>query len=295
MTGMCINSHVEFHRLRAVSCRLTQRTPLVDPDRRLYHAAARRADMHLAEATWTDVRDAAVDVAFVPVGSTEQHGPHAPLGTDTLDAVAVADAGAAAYERGDGADASAGDALVTPAIPVGVAEEHRAFDGTMWVSPDTFRAYVREGTASLTHHGIDRVVFVNGHGGNVEALAEVARRFSRDDAHDGYAVAFTWFEAVGDHASDMGHAGPLETALLRATNPDLVREDRIDEARAGAADRWGEWVSGVNLAHDADEFTENGVVGDPGAGDAERGERLLELAGDALGELATAVVERDTS
>ncbi|PAU85514.1 creatininase [Halorubrum salipaludis] len=252
--------------------------------------------MRLADATWTDVRDADVDVAFVPVGSTEQHGPHAPLGTDTLDAVAVAEAGAAAYEAvergGDEREPAA--VAVAPPIPVGVAEEHRAFDGTMWVSPETFRAYVREAAESLPDHGIDRVVFVNGHGGNVEALAEVARRFSRDDAHDGYAVAFTWFEAVGEHAGDMGHAGPLETALLRATNPALVREDRIEAAREGAADRWGEWVSGVNLAHDADEFTDNGVVGDPSAGGAERGEILLDLASDALAELAAAVVERES-
>jgi len=164
----------------------------------------------------------------------------------------------------------------------------------MWVSPDTFRAYVREAAESLPRHGIDRVVFVNGHGGNVEALAEVARRFSRDSAHDGYAVAFTWFEAVGDHASDMGHAGPLETALLRATNPELVREDRVAAASEGAADRWGEWVSGVNLAHDSDEFTGNGVVGDPADGDADRGEELLTLASDALAELAAAVVDRDS-
>ncbi|MFW5916912.1 MAG: creatininase family protein [Halorubrum sp.] len=263
--------------------------------------------MRLADVTWTDVRDADVDVAFVPVGSTEQHGPHAPLGTDTLDAVAVAEAGAAAYASAIGGDASdigddashdgvvasTGEVAVAPSIPVGVAEEHRAFDGTMWVSPETFRAYVREAAESLPGHGIDRVVFVNGHGGNVEALAEVARRFSRDDAHDGYAVAFTWFEAVGEHASDMGHAGPLETALLRATNPDLVREDRVAAAAAGGADRWGEWVSGVNLAHDSDEFTDNGVVGDPAAGDVERGEELLDLASDALADLAAAVVDRE--
>ncbi|WP_251106191.1 creatininase family protein [Halorubrum hochsteinianum] len=252
--------------------------------------------MRLSEVTWTDARDADVDVAFLPVGSTEQHGPHAPLGTDTLNAVAVAEAGADAYERGEedtGAAADRGEVAIAPPIPVGVAEEHRAFDGTMWVSPETFRAYVRESAESLVAHGVDRVVFVNGHGGNVEALAEVARRFSRDPDHDGYGVAFTWFEAVGDHASDMGHAGPLETALLRATNPDLVREERVEEAGTGAADRWGEWVSGVNLAHDSDEFTDNGVVGDPRDGDAERGEVLLDRASDALAELAAAVVERD--
>ena len=262
--------------------------------------------MRLSEVTWTDVRDADVDIAFLPVGSTEQHGPHAPLGTDALNAVAVAEAGTEAYEgtsdepvAGDGPGADdrsgtdRGEVAVAPPIQVGVAAEHRAFDGTMWVSPETFRAYVRESAESLVAHGVDRVVFVNGHGGNVEALAEVARRFSRDDAHAGYGVAFTWFEAVGDHASDMGHAGPLETALLRATNPDLVREERIDDASAGAADRWGEWVSEVNLAHDSDEFTDNGVVGDPRAGDAERGAVLLDRAGAALAELAAAVVDRD--
>ncbi|WP_418283163.1 creatininase family protein [Halorubrum sp. DTA98] len=253
--------------------------------------------MRLADQTWTDVRDATVDVAVVPVGSTEQHGPHAPLGTDTLTAVSVAETAASAYaaEPRDGVadDVTRGEAVVTPPVPIGVAEEHRAFDGTMWVSPDTFRAYVREAAASLTAHGIDRVVFANGHGGNVEALAEVARRYSRDDDHDGYAVAFTWFEAVGEHASDMGHAGPLETALLRATNPDLVREDRIADASDGAADRWGEWVSGVNLTHDSEEFTDNGVVGDPAAGDEVLGAELLDRASDALAELLRAVVDRD--
>ncbi|MFC5278344.1 creatininase family protein [Halorubrum rubrum] len=253
--------------------------------------------MRLADATWTDVRDADVDVAFLPVGSTEQHGPHAPLSTDTLNAVAVAEAAAAAYgaepRAGIADGVPRGEALVGPPIPVGVAEEHRSFDGTMWVSPDAFRTYVREAAASFPAHGVDRVVFVNGHGGNVEALAEVARRFSRDPAHDGYGVAFTWFEAVGEHAGDMGHAGPLETALLRATNPDLVREDRVDDARDRGAERWGEWVSGVNLAHDSDEFTDNGVVGDPTAGDADRGRELLDRARDALAELARAVADRE--
>ena len=253
--------------------------------------------MRLADATWTDVRDADIDVAFLPVGSTEGHGPHAPLGTDTLNAVAVAEAAATAYDTGSGVEESdskheRGEALVGPPIPFGVAEEHRRFDGTMWVRPDTFRAYVRDAADSLPTHGIDRVVFVNGHGGNVDALGEVARRFSRDPEHAGYAVAFTWFEAVGEHASDMGHAGPLETALLRATNPDLVHDDRVEAARDGGADRWGEWVSGVNLAHDSHEFTANGVVGDPTAGDADCGRELLGRASNALVTLADAVVSR---
>ncbi|KAB1186695.1 MULTISPECIES: creatininase family protein [Haloferax] len=237
--------------------------------------------MRLSEATWTAVADLDTDLAVLPVGSTEQHGPHAPLGTDFFNAESIAEAGVEAFD---------GEAVVAPTIPVGIAEEHRTFDGTLWVSPDTFRAYVRETIESLAFHGFDRVVVVNGHGGNVEALAEVCRRLSRTG--DAYAVAFTWFNAVGEHSSDMGHGGPLETALLRHTHPELVHEDRIDEAREGAADRWGEWVSGVNLAHDSDEFSENGVVGDPADGDAARGEELESLAADALASLLTAVETR---
>ena len=240
--------------------------------------------MHLARATWTDVAALETELAVLPVGSTEQHGPHAPLGTDSLTATAVAEA---AVDRVDG------EVVLAPTLSVGIAEEHRHFPGTMWLSPETFRRVVRDCVSSLAFHGFDRVVLVNGHGGNVGALREVAGTISRQD--DAYAVPFTWFEAVGDHATEMGHGGPLETAVLRAIAPDLVREERIEEAREGAVDGWGEWVSYTNLAHDAAEFTDNGVVGDPTAGDVERGEELLELASDALARLLAAVESRDLS
>ncbi len=240
--------------------------------------------MYLTEATWTDVRDLETDLALLPIGSTEQHGPHAPLGTDALNAATVAEAAADVYDA---------DVVVAPVVSVGVAEEHRQFPGTLWVTEDTFRTYVREIVDSLASHGFDRVILVNGHGGNVSALGEVAGTITRRD--DAYAVPFTWFQAVGDHASDMGHGGPLETALLRHTRPELVREDRIDEARENGSDRWGDWVSGVNLAHDSAEFTENGVVGDPAEGDEERGAELLTMATKALVALMDAVAERDVS
>ena len=168
--------------------------------------------MNLWSATWTDVADSETDLALMPVGSTEQHGPHAPLGTDVITAEAIAEAGSAVFDE---------DPLLTPAIPIGVAEGHRHFPGTMWVSPDTFRAYVREAAESLTAHGVSRIVFVNGHGGNVDALQEVAADLSR---HSGtYAVSFTWFEAIGVQWGEMGHGGPLETALLRHLSDTYVR------------------------------------------------------------------------
>jgi len=244
--------------------------------------------MHLSEATWTDADAAETDLALLPVGSTEQHGPHAPLGTDALTAEAVAEAGAAAYD---------GEVVVGPTIPVGIAEEHRHFTGTLWVSEDTFRDYVRETVASLASHGWDRVIVVNGHGGNVDALREICGRLTRDG--DAYAVPFTWFDSVSlDDAPEdvaMGHGGAVETALLRAVAPGLVREERLDDAAAGAADGWGEWQNGVNLAYDTAEFSENGAVGDPREGTERLGEWLEKEATAALVALLDQVATRDVS
>ena len=238
--------------------------------------------MHLTDESWTDAADADTSLALLPVGSTEQHGPHAPLGTDVRTAEAVAEAGAERYPD---------PVVVAPAVPVGIAEEHRRFSGTLWTSESTFRAYVRDIVASLAAHGWNRIVVVNGHGGNVAALKEVTARIVRHD--DAYAVAFTWFDEVGDHTSDMGHAGPLETSMLRDTDPEAVHEDRLDAAASGGADRWGEWQGRVNLAVDSDEFTDNGVVGDPRESSGERGAELLDRSAEALCDLLDAVRDRD--
>lgn len=254
-----------------------------------YSRACQPRGMHLSEVAWTDADAADTDLAALPVGSTEQHGPHAPLGTDAFAAEAVAERGVDRYD---------GEIALAPTVPVGVAEEHRQFAGTLWVSEDTFRAYVRETVESLASHGWDRVVVVNGHGGNVAPLREVCGRLTRDGT--AYAVPFTWFDAVDvadvpalDPDTAMGHGGPLETSLVRALNPDLVEEDRFAEAAAGGADGWGEWQSGTNLAYDSAEFTESGVVGDPGLSSEAAGEQLLALASEALADLFEAVADRE--
>lgn len=252
--------------------------------------------MHLAELSWTDADAAEPDVVVLPVGSTEQHGPHAPLGTDVITAEAVAEAGVRA---------GTAEVLVGPTIPVGVAAEHRQFTGTCWVSPDTFRAYVRETLESLTGHGWDRLVVVNGHGGNSPALAEVCAGITRSES--ALAVSFTWFDAV-DIASVvadldgvdgegvvMGHGGAAETSLLRHLRPDLVAEERLADASADAAPRWGEWVAGTNLAVDTAEFSANGAVGTPAASEPTIGEALLRAAAERLAELLSTLAGRDAT
>ena len=241
--------------------------------------------MNLAESTWPEVEAADASVAVLPVGSTEQHGPHAALGTDLFAAGAVAEAG---IEHADV------ECVLAPTVPVGIAAEHRQFTGTLWVSDDTFRAYVRETCEALASHGWERIVVVNGHGGNVAALRELCGRFTREQA--GYAVPFTWFDAVDTEdiaGIEMGHGGPVETSLLEHLDEEYVRHEEFERAAAGAAAQWGAWQSGVNLAYDSVEFTDSGVVGDPRDGSPEIGAQLLTAAAESLGELLDTVADRN--
>ncbi len=237
--------------------------------------------MKIAEVSWPVVDEAATSVAVVPVGSTEQHGPHAPLGTDSLIAEIIAEKGIKSYDD---------EVILTPALQVGVSAEHRHFSGTLWITPDTLRGYIRDVATSLAHHGFDRVVIVNGHGGNTSTLREIAAELYRDEI--AYACVFTWFESIDRDDHSMGHAGPIETAMIRHHFPELIDEHRITDAREGGAERWGEWIAGTNLAYDTIEFTDNGVVGDPSRGNTELGENLTESASNSLGQLLEAVENR---
>ncbi len=230
-------------------------------------------EMGLEEATWTDVRDSPPEVVVLPVGSTEQHGPHAPLSTDTLVAERVA-------REAAGKTDSACACL--PTVPVGVSEEHRAFDGTLYVSPGTFRKYVSE---TLRSAPAERAVVVNGHGGNVDALGEVCASLTRETPN--FATYWTWWESIDKGDLSMGHAGAVETSVLLYLVPELVGEP------VEGAESWGDRLEGAPLAYDTEEFTENGVVGDATNATAQDGERLYEDAVESLVRLVRQVAELD--
>jgi creatinine amidohydrolase len=226
----------------------------------------------LADASTADAAALLADaeVALLPTGATEQHGPHLPLGTDTRAATAVA----TRLDRED--------CVVLPPVPIGVSDHHRQFPGTLSVSPDTFAAYVRETVESLAAHGLRKVVVVNGHGGNDDALRRVARALRADGT--AFVVPWNWWSnRDADHEelfgrSHVGHAGAAETSVVRALAPDLVDGEAIDDADAGSGDVWGVHVAGAMVLDDAADFSDNGVVGVPSEGSAAAGERLLDGA-----------------
>jgi creatinine amidohydrolase len=207
--------------------------------------------MRLASATWTDLEGSADRrLLLVPLGSTEQHGPHLPLATDTLVAMAVAEALA---DRRD-------DVVLAPAVPYGSSGEHAGFPGTLSIGQSALERLLIELVRSADAFGA--VVIVSGHGGNAEPLARAVAQLTAEGRR---VVAWSPSGAV-----DL-HAGRTETSLLLAIAPELVR---ADAAEAGDRRPLPELLpllrdSGVAAV------SPNGVLGDPSGASAEEGRALL--------------------
>jgi creatinine amidohydrolase len=238
--------------------------------------------MYLGDMAWPDLGEYLDEesLALVPLGSTEQHGPHLPEGTDHLIAEGLAREGA---ERTG--------YLCTPTINIGVSPHHRQFDGTMWVDAPVFRDYVESLTRNLSYHGIDRVVYVNAHGGNVDHLREVGRRLRDEEVM--YAIEWMWDESIPDLVDDLfthngPHGGPKETAMIQHLHPELVHDDRLEDARDGGltdVEAAETRTHGARTFYDAIDNTDNGVLGDQTDATAEKGEELFEAATEQLIQL----------
>jgi mycofactocin system creatininase family protein len=190
---------------------------------------------------------------IVPLGSTEQHGPHLPLDTDTRIAVAVA---RTAAER------LTGDWMIAPAVGYGASGEHEGFAGTVSIGTAALRLLLIEYGRSACRWA-SRLVFVNGHGGNVQAVAEstaLLRREGRDAAWCSCTVA------DGD-----AHAGHTETSVLLHISPEDVWTDEVTPGNtAPLADLMGAMRDGGVAA-----VSPVGVLGDPTTASAAEGARLL--------------------
>jgi creatinine amidohydrolase len=158
-----------------------------------------------------------------PVGSTEQHGPHLPVGTDTFVVEYVARA-AATEARTEI------PVLVAPTLPFGCSQHHLPFGGTMSLSTDTYYRVVSGVVESLILSGFRRIFILNGHGGNQELIQLVARDLALK-YRSCLAAASYWvlaWDALIEQKAHMtgrlpGHAGAFETSQMMSLRPDLVR------------------------------------------------------------------------
>lgn len=219
-------------------------------------------------------------VVVVPVGACEQHGPHLPVGTDFLLAESIADR--AAHLIVDF------PVLVTPAVSVGSSEHHVPFGGTISVSGPTLHRYLFEACDSLVRSGFRRIFLLNGHGGNVHVIAEVAREVAA--AHDVvvgsgsyWTIAWDALVAVNAHLKGLlpGHAGAFESAMVLALLPNAadicppVRKSNRSSDPRGFQRPYT--VEDPSMWRRIDGFTDN-----PSMARVEDGERYLDVAVDAV-------------
>lgn len=175
--------------------------------------------VELGALTWPHAADRlgqsltpAPSTLIIPLGATEQHGPHLPLETDTVIAGAWATAVAMRLP-----------ALVAPPLPYGASGEHQAFAGTLSIGHETLRSVIVE-LARSARSAVGRVVLLSGHAGNLDSLHAVERRLAYE-GHDVVSMVPVWPDRPR-HTID-AHAGRTETSLMLHLRPDLIDREQL--------------------------------------------------------------------
>jgi creatinine amidohydrolase len=236
------------------------------------------------ELTAEDLRaKAAADaIVVLPVASMEQHGPHLPVGVDTILCEGVCRAGAEQV-------AADVPVVVAPTLWCGMAEHHMAFGGTFTFDIPTYRVVLFVFLPSVERHGFSRVLIVNGHGGNIPALNAFLPDFARETRLT--VSAATYFELMRtdiapllEDQTGVQHACEVETSLMMVIAPDLVRRDRIAEAFSDPEAR-RRFRTVPARFRSFKEITASGVLGDARRASPVKGEKLLEILAGGLADL----------
>ena len=241
----------------------------------------------MASVLWMDLTaeelraKAATDaIVVLPVASIEQHGPHLPVGVDTILCSGVCKLAA---ERADDIDV-----VVAPTLWCGMAEHHMAFGGTFTFDIPTYLAVLLSFLKSIERHGFHRVLIVNGHGGNIAALTAFLPDFAREtrlhvEVTTYFMLSQDAFPPLLEDQKGVQHACEVETSMMMVLAPGSVREPRLAEA-FGARDGLPGRPT-VSRHRSFREMTETGVIGDARRATPQKGQACLDACADALAGL----------
>lgn len=234
------------------------------------------------EMTAEDVQAKAKAGAIVvlPVASIEQHGPHLPVGVDTILCEAVCKAGA---EKFGGKP----EVIVAPTLWCGLAEHHMAFGGTFTFDVPTYRAVILAFLKCIERHGFKKVFIVNGHGGNRTALNAFLQDYARET---GLLIrATTYFElaqpampAILEDQDGVRHACEAETSMMMVVAPATVKTDRLKDAHGPKYSHAPKGLPALQRFASFRDFSASGVIGDARRANASKGEKLMAAASDAV-------------
>lgn len=242
-------------------------------------------------------------VAVLPVAAVEQHGPHLPLGVDTLLLEGIVDRAIAHL-------APEQPVFFLPTQAIGFSPEHTAFAGTLSLRAETVIRLWTEIGEGVAAAGVRRLLIFNGHGGQVGLLDPVARDLRARLGLRVYSSSWfqlPWVDAQGEdltplfsaHEHRFGvHAGEVETSLMLALDPQAVRHDALrdfpsrTEARARRFPILGNGRS-VKFAWTIQDLNPEGATGAAATADAVRGQRLLDAIGLQLARLLGEMAQDD--
>jgi creatinine amidohydrolase len=234
-------------------------------------------------------------VAVLPLGATEQHGPHLPLSVDTVLVDGV-------VREALGHVPASAQVLVLPTQSVGLSTEHTAYAGTLSLSPETLiRLWIELGE-SVARAGVRKLVLFNAHGGHVGAMDIVARELR--GRCDLIVYHTSWAQLpLGDAVSSQFtaaewrfgvHGGDLETSLMLALQPAAVRKELAQDFRSTAQDRAAHYAvlgdgRSAKLGWHMQDYNPQGAAGNATAATTEKGQALLKAAGEQLARLLNEV------
>jgi creatinine amidohydrolase len=238
------------------------------------------------EVEWANLKAAELQglaaraaIVVLPVAAMEQHGPHLPVMVDTLLCGEVARRAAL---RASGRH----PVVVAPTVWSGLSEHHMAFGGTFTLDFATFRSLIECLCRSLERHGFRRVLLLNGHGGNVAGLRVVVDELRglpmRLSTATYWQIDPVTIADILERQSGVQHACEAETSMVMALRPELVDTSRLEEAKHVEPGQVAGQAQTIHSPMKFEERTPTGVIGDPTAASAEKGEKLLEAAATAV-------------
>ena len=221
-------------------------------------------------------------IVLLPVASTEQHGPHLATGVDDYLC-------SEACRRAAALVVKTRPIVVAPTLWCGLAEHHVAFGGTFTLSLSTYYALLRDLCQSILRAGFEKILIVNGHGGNIAALnaftTELARELKAPIATTTYIMGgLEETKAILEDQEGIQHACEGETSMMMAMKPDLVDHSRLPDAHGASLGLSAALARPIHVWKSFKELTPSGVMGDARRSTPAKGEAILDACAKGIAD-----------
>ena len=244
--------------------------------------------MRFQDMTWPLLRDVSRENTLVlaPIAACEQHSRHLPTFTDTLLVTAVAEGAEQRLPK---------QVLLLPTLWMGASAHHLRFGATLSAEVDTHVTMICDLLVPLVEDGHQRLMILNGHGGNIDTMHMALRRLQTRYPRRQMTAASYWEIAEGELAAvaegprkSMGHACEFETSMVMALRPELVRRDEIKNDPPPPEPA----LRGLYISEDMKQRTQRGAVGYPELATPEKGKKCIAAAIDRTVEVIQALLRR---